>query len=141
MFQPFSPDHKKRNRRIQIDSEPVTCTTQQSANVSAVLLQAAMPGMKHDCGGAAAVLGAFYAAVKQVSAHPVLRSRKHLFFQCSSGLQTKPIHSAKAKILRERTTHQTTLCVLKETNFVFVLDCSCSSEVEINSNFMLSGLH
>ena len=26
-----------------------------------------MPGMKRDCGGAAAVLGAFYAAVKQVS--------------------------------------------------------------------------
>ncbi len=25
-----------------------------------------MPGMKHDCGGAAAVLGAFYVAVKQV---------------------------------------------------------------------------
>ena len=26
-----------------------------------------MPGMKRDCGGAAAVLGAFYGAVKQVS--------------------------------------------------------------------------
>jgi len=25
-----------------------------------------MPGMKRDCGGAAAVLGAFYVAVKQV---------------------------------------------------------------------------
>lgn len=25
-----------------------------------------MPGMKRDCGGAAAVMGAFYAAVKQV---------------------------------------------------------------------------
>ena len=30
------------------------------------VLQSTMPGMKRDCGGAAAVLGAFYAAVKQV---------------------------------------------------------------------------
>lgn len=27
-----------------------------------------MPGMKRDCGGAAAILGAFRAAIKQVSA-------------------------------------------------------------------------
>lgn len=31
-----------------------------------LLLQTAMPGMKRDCGGAAAIIGAFYAAVKQV---------------------------------------------------------------------------
>lgn len=29
-----------------------------------MILQTAMPGMKRDCGGAAAILGAFYAAVK-----------------------------------------------------------------------------
>lgn len=29
--------------------------------------QTSMPGMKRDCGGAAAILGAFRAAVKQVS--------------------------------------------------------------------------
>lgn len=29
--------------------------------------QTTMPGMKRDCGGAAAVLGAFRAAIKQVS--------------------------------------------------------------------------
>ncbi len=29
--------------------------------------QTTMPGMKRDCGGAAALLGAFYAAVKQVN--------------------------------------------------------------------------
>lgn len=29
------------------------------------LLQTAMPGMKRDCGGAAAILGAFYATVKR----------------------------------------------------------------------------
>lgn len=28
------------------------------------LFQTAMPGMKRDCGGAAGILGAFYAAVK-----------------------------------------------------------------------------
>lgn len=28
-----------------------------------------MPGMKRDCGGAAAILGAFYTAVKLVSTH------------------------------------------------------------------------
>ena len=32
-----------------------------------LLFQTTMPGMKRDCGGAAAVLGAFYLAVKQVS--------------------------------------------------------------------------
>lgn len=32
--------------------------------------QTTMPGMKRDCGGAAAVLGAFRAAVKQVSGAP-----------------------------------------------------------------------
>lgn len=30
--------------------------------------QTTMPGMKRDCGGAAAILGAFRAAIKQVSA-------------------------------------------------------------------------
>lgn len=34
---------------------------------SFVLLQTTMPGMKRDCGGAAAILGAFRAAIKQVS--------------------------------------------------------------------------
>ena len=33
-------------------------------------LQTTMPGMKRDCGGAAAVLGAFRAAIKQVSVAP-----------------------------------------------------------------------
>lgn len=33
---------------------------------SFVLLQTTMPGMKRDCGGAAAILGAFRAAIKQV---------------------------------------------------------------------------
>lgn len=35
--------------------------------VSLCHLQTTMPGMKRDCGGAAAVLGAFRAAIKQVS--------------------------------------------------------------------------
>ena len=34
--------------------------------VSHYCFQTAMPGMKTDCGGAAAILGAFKAAVKQV---------------------------------------------------------------------------
>lgn len=37
-------------------------------------LQTTMPGMKRDCGGAAAILGAFRAAVKQVSGIPLLQS-------------------------------------------------------------------
>ena len=33
------------------------------------MLQSQMCGMKRDCGGAAAILGAFYATVKQVRAN------------------------------------------------------------------------
>ena len=35
--------------------------------ILSLLLKTGLPGMKRDCGGAAAVLGAFYAAVKLVS--------------------------------------------------------------------------
>ena len=39
----------------------------EKKNSMVVFKQTTMPGMKRDCGGAAAILGAFKATVKQVS--------------------------------------------------------------------------
>lgn len=43
----------------------VVCTVLRSKHLF-LPLQSTMPGMKRDCGGAAAILGAFKATVKQV---------------------------------------------------------------------------
>lgn len=46
--------------------------------ISVFIFKAGMLGMKRDCGGAAAVLGAFYAAVKLVSIEMIFT--KYAFF-------------------------------------------------------------
>ena len=58
--------------------------------LSFFFVQLAMPGMKRDCGGAAAILGAFYAAVKLVSStHYVSRVLGIYVSMCSGSISTK----------------------------------------------------